>query len=248
MTGPGALIPETAEILGKGLELPISLLNLQETAGNIQLSDHLVSLYNPAIMDNALGLAIRESRKTKAFNFRREEFQVKTQLVKIKKELTHASIYLSIILVLLAVNWIIDYRDLKKRTADLDSRIKTIFSQTFPEITNIVDPIHQMNTRISELKNSSGAAPGMNMDSSVLEILNDISERVPRELEVQVDRMVVDQDGVQIRGTTDTFNTVDSIKKGLESSAVYRDVVIASANLDQSGKGVRFEIKMDRAQ
>jgi general secretion pathway protein L len=215
ITGPGALIPETAEILGKGLELPVSLLNLQETAGNIQLSDHLVSLYNPAIME---------------------------------KELTHASIYLSIILVLLAVNWIIDYRDLKKRTADLDSRIKTIFSQTFPEITNIVDPIHQMNTRISELKNSSGAAPGMNMDSSVLEILNDISERVPRELEVQVDRMVVDQDGVQIRGTTDTFNTVDSIKKGLESSAVYRDVVIASANLDQSGKGVRFEIKMDRAQ
>ena len=248
ITGPGALIPETAEILGKGLELPVSLLNLQETAGNIQLSDHLVSLYNPAIMDNALGLAIRESRKTKAFNFRREEFQVKTQLVKIKKELTHASIYLSIILVLLAVNWIIDYRDLKKRTADLDSRIKTIFSQTFPEITNIVDPIHQMNTKINELKNSSGADPGINMDSSVLEILNDISERVPRELEVQVDRMVVDQDGVQIRGTTDTFNTVDSIKKGLESSAVYRDVVIASANLDQSGKGVRFEIKMDRAQ
>ena len=79
-------------------------------------------------------------------------------------------------------------------------------------------------------------------------VLNDISERVPKNLEVQVDRMVGDGDGVQLRGTTDTFNTVDSIKKGLESSEIYRDVVIASANLDQSGKGVRFEIKMDRAQ
>jgi general secretion pathway protein L len=85
------------------------------------------------------------------------------------------------------------------------------------------------------------------VDRSVLEILNDISERVPKDLEVQVDRMVVDQEGIQIRGTTDTFNTVDSIKKGLESSEMYRDVVIASANLDQSGKGVRFEIKMNRA-
>jgi len=80
-----------------------------------------------------------------------------------------------------------------------------------------------------------------------LEILNDISERVPKDLVVQVDRMVVDQEGIQIRGTTDTFNTVDSIKKGLESSEMYGDVVIASANLDQSGKGVRFEIKMNRA-
>jgi len=78
--------------------------------------------------------------------------------------------------------------------------------------------------------------------------MNDISARIPKNLEVQVDRMVVDQDGIQMRGTTDTFNTVDSIKKGLESSEMYQDVVIASANLDQSGKGVRFEIKMGRAQ
>jgi general secretion pathway protein L len=248
ITGPGGLLPETAEIVSKGLALPVTLLNLSETAGNIQLSETLAGLYNPALMDNALGLAIREGKKAKGFNFRREEFQIKTQLVKIKKELIHASVYLSIIFVLLAVNWIVDYRDLKNRTADLDGQIKGIFTQTFPEITNIVDPIHQMNTKISELKNASGAAPGMNMNRSVLETLNDISARIPKDLEVQVDRMVVDQEGIQIRGTTDTFNTVDSIKKGLESSEMYRDVVIASANLDQSGKGVKFEIKMDRAQ
>jgi len=103
-----------------------------------------------------------------------------------------------------------------------------------------------MKTKIGELKDASGAAPGINIDSTFLEILNDISSRIPANLEIQVDRMVVDQEGVQIRGTTDTFNTVDSIKKGLESSEVYRDVVIASANLDKSGEGVRFEIKMSR--
>jgi general secretion pathway protein L len=248
ITGPGGLVPETPEIVSRGLALPASCLNLLETAGNIQLSEPLASIYNPALMDNALGLAIREGKKAKGFNFRREEFQIKTQLVRIKKELIHASIYLSIILALLAVNWIVDYQDLKNRNADLDSRIKGIFTQTFPEITNIVDPIHQMNTKISELKNASGAAPGTSMNRTVLETLNDISARVPKDLEVQVDRMVVDQDGIQIRGMTDNFNTVDAIKKGLESSEMYRDVVIASANLDQSGKGVKFEIKMDRAQ
>jgi general secretion pathway protein L len=248
ITGPAGLIPETAEFVGKKLALPVSLLNLQATAANIQLSEHLAGIYNPALMDNALSLAIRESKKVKGFNFRREEFQVKTQLVKIKKELTHASIYLSIILILLAINWMVDYQDLKKRNAGLDSQIKGIFTQTFPEVTNIVDPIHQMNTKINELKNAPGTGPGMHMSRKVLEILNDISGRVPKNLEVQVDRMVVDQDTIQIRGTTDTFNTVDSIKKGLESSEMYRDVVIASANLDQKSKSVKFEIKMDRAQ
>ncbi len=248
IAGPGALVPATAEIIGKELKLPVSNLNLRENTDNIQLSQHLTRLYNPALMDNGLALALREGKKAKGFNFRREEFQVKTQFVKIRKELIHGAIYLGIIFVLLAVNFGVDYRDLKKRNASLDGQIKGIFSQTFPEVTRVVDPIHQMKTEISALKNASGVAPGINMDSTSLEILNDISSRIPGDLNIQVDRMVVDQEGVQIRGTTDTFNTVDSIKKGLESSEMYHDVIIASANLDQSGKGVRFEIKMQRVE
>ena len=168
--------------------------------------------------------------------------------MKLRKELIQAAIYLAIIFLLLAVNQGAKYQDLKKRNADLDDRIEKIFTQTFPNITTIVDPVHQMKTMISELKNESGSAPGMNADRTVLEILNDISGRIPKDLNLQVDRMVVDQEGIQMRGTTDNFNTVDSIKKGLESSEMYKDVVIASANLDQSGKGVRFEIKMDQSQ
>jgi general secretion pathway protein L len=248
ITGPGALVPATAEIIGKELKLPASNLNLRENADNIQLSQHLIRLYNPALMDNGLALALREGKKAKGFNFRREEFQVKTQFVKIRKELIHGAIYLGIIFLLLAINFGVDYRDLKKRNGSLDGQIKGMFSQTFPEVTRVVDPIHQMKTEINALKNASGVAPGINMGSTSLEILNDISSRIPGDLNIQVDRMVVDQEGVQIRGTTDTFNTVDSIKKGLESSEMYHDVIIASANLDQSGKGVRFEIKMALTQ
>ncbi len=160
IAGPGGLIPETADIVSKRLALPVSFLDLTETAVNIQLSEPLVGLYYPALMDNALGLAIREGKKAKGFNFRREEFQVKTQLVKIKKELIHASTYLAIILVLLAVNLDSGLPGPEKKNCDLDSQIKGIFTQTFPEITNIVDPIHQMNTKISELKNASGACTG----------------------------------------------------------------------------------------
>jgi general secretion pathway protein L len=246
VTGPGALVPITAEILGKELAVKVSNLNLSANVDTIQLSQHLTGLYNPALMDNALALALREGKKAKGFNFRRGQFQVKTQFVKIRKELIRASIYLGVICILLSVNFGFVYQDLKKRNASLDSQIKELFTRTFPEVTNVVEPMHQMKTKISALKNESGLAPGINKNGLFLEILNDISSRIPADLKINVDRMVVDQQGVQIRGTTDTFNTVDSIKKGLESSNMYRDVVIASANLDQSGSGVRFEIKMNR--
>jgi general secretion pathway protein L len=247
VTGPGTLMSQTVDVLNRSFDLPVSVSDLKKSA-NIQISDHLASLWNASLMDNGLALALRDARKGKNFNFRQEEFQIKTQFVKLKKELIHASVFLVIIGILLVVNLGIDYVDLKKRTAALDSRIKDTFSQTFPEVKTIVEPLHQMKTKIDELKKSSGSAPGFNSNMNVLDLLSDISARVSKSLKIKVERMVVDQEGIQIKGTTDTFNTVDSIKKGLEDSSLYHDVVIASANLDRSGNEVRFEIKMQRGQ
>jgi len=249
VTGPGSLVDSTMAALKESLDLPVSVTDLENSA-HIQISEPLASLWNPSLMDNALALALRDAKKGRNFNLRQEEFQVKTQFVKLKKEFIHASVYLVIIGIMLAVNLGVDYVDLKKQTTSLDHQIKNIFTQTFPDITRVISgkEVHQMQTRIDELKKSSGAVPGINSNIKVLDLLTDISERVAKDLKIKVERMVVDQDGIQIKGTTDTFNTVDNIKKGLKESTLYRDVVIASANLDRSGNEVRFEIKMQRVQ
>ena len=51
---------------------------------------------------------------------------------------------------------------------------------------------------------------------------------------------------VRLTGETDTFNAVDSIKSGLESSPHFSAVNISSAKLDRKGKRVQFEIRMKR--
>ena len=67
-------------------------------------------------------------------------------------------------------------------------------------------------------------------------------------MDLHVSRMVIDPDGVQITGNTDTFNTVDHIKNALEGSPLFGSVTIASANLDRTGKKVRFEMKLQLKQ
>ena len=67
-------------------------------------------------------------------------------------------------------------------------------------------------------------------------------------MDVRIQSMVVDPENVQIKGETDTFNTVDIIKKGLEPSRYLSVVTISSANLDRSGKRVQFEMKLKRAR
>jgi hypothetical protein len=48
-----------------------------------------------------------------------------------------------------------------------------------------------------------------------------------------------------ISGDTDTFNSVDGIKNGLEKSNLFKKVVISSANINKSDNRVRFKLKIN---
>jgi len=96
------------------------------------------------------------------------------------------------------------------------------------------------------VKTSAISIPGTNSGNKVLDLLKDISDRIPKSLDVRVSRMVIDQETVRVSGKTDTFNTVDNIKNGLETSKYFSGVTISSASLDRTGKRVQFEIKLQR--
>ncbi|MBW1858367.1 MAG: PilN domain-containing protein [Deltaproteobacteria bacterium] len=130
----------------------------------------------------------------------------------------------------------------------LDKQITEIFRQTLPGATRIVDPVQQMRIKINQNKKSAFFLPGIGGDHKVVDLLRDISLKVPESLDVRVMRMVVDPETVNIKGETDTFNTVDIIKKGLEPSEYFSAVTISSANLDRSRKRVQFEIKLKRSK
>ena len=156
--------------------------------------------------------------------------------------------FLIVILAFLSADLGAEYYFVKKRNRILDQEIMEVFRQTFPKIQRIVDPVQQMKVAINEIKTSAIADPGMGGDQKILDLLKDISERIPSTLNVQLNSMVVDPETVRISGETDTFNTVDSIKNDLEPSTYFSQVTITSANLDRSGKGVQFEIKLQRTK
>ena len=155
-------------------------------------------------------------------------------------------IFLGVILCLLIVDMGVDYYFLKERYKMLDQRVTEVFSRTFPDVKRIVDPLQQMRVKVNEVKTSAIAIPGTNSNNKVLDLLKDISDRIPKSLDVHVTRMVIDQETVRVSGKTDTFNTVDSIKSGLEPSKYFSGVTISSATLDRTGKRVQFDIKLQQ--
>ncbi len=143
---------------------------------------------------------------------------------------------------------VIDYYTLKKEYKILNREITSVFKQTLPEVTRIVDPVQQLRVKVKELKQSTSLRPEAGTSKKVLDLLKEISQRIPASLNVHVNRMVIDTETVRISGKTDAFNEVDRIKNNLESSIKFSGVTISSANLDRTGKGVRFEIRIERKQ
>jgi len=244
-TGVGAQYAETEDLLTRFLGIPAQEIDLSKNR-KINMEERVSRMWNPVLMDNALALSLRNGKQGQGFNFRKDEFEIKKRGFWLQKEFRIAMIFLGVILCLLIVDMGVDYYFLKERYRMLDQRVSEVFSRTFPDVKRIVDPLQQMRVKVNEVKTSDIAIPGTNPTNKVLDLLKDISGRIPKSLDVHVSRMVIDQETVRISGKTDTFNTVDSIKSGLELSKYFTGVTISSANLDRTGKRIQFEIKLQR--
>ena len=200
-------------------------------------------------MDNALALALRYTNRGQGFNFRKGEFEKKKHYFGQKKELRKAAIIFMVVLSFLAADIGVDYYFLKKKHETLAQKITEVFKQTFPDVKRIPpgQEVNMMKGKINVIKESAISHPAIGGNDTVLELLKDISKRIPESLDIRVTRMVVDLEAVRISGTTDTFNTVDKIKNDLESSDCFSAATISSAKLDRTGNRVEFEIKLERA-
>ena len=244
-TGTGALSPKAEGLLSQFLDMPAEQIDMRNDK-RVRIDRDVVRDWSPALMNGALSLALRNTRKEEGFNFRREEFERKKRYFGLKKAAPKVAVFIFLILSFLAADMVIDFYTLKKEYKILSREITSVFEQTLPEVTRIVDPIQQLRVKINELKQSNVSRPETGTNKMVLDLLKEISQRIPKSLNVHVNRMIIDTETVRISGKTDAFNEVDKIKNNLETSIHFSGVTISSANLDRTGKGVRFEIRIER--
>ena len=244
-TGPGALYPEAAGLLSRFLDMPAEPIDVANDK-KVRMNRAIAGDWSPHLMNGALCLTLKNIRKEEGFNLRREEFEPERRYLRLKKEIPRIAVFLFLILSFLAADMVIDYYSLKKEYRTLDQESTTIFRQTLPKVTKIVDPVQQLRVTIGGLKKSTVSRPAGNPNNKVLNLLQEISRRIPKSVNVQINRMVIDPETVRISGKTDAFNEVDKIKNDLEPSTVFGAVNISSANLDRTGKRVQFEINIER--
>ena len=243
VTGSGLNGAEFDKDISRLIDLPVKRLNFADRL-DIPVDGENRNSWDPALMDNALALAMMEIGGIKGLNFHKGRFAAKNFLIKHKKYLVKTGILAAAVLALFIFNIIADSYTLNRRIDRLDRQITGIFQQTFPEIKRIVDPFQQMQIKVQELQKSAVFQTATASQMLSIDILNHISKSISETITVDITRMVKSPDNVIISGTTNTFEAVDDIKSKLEQIEAFKQVTINSTNKDRSGKEVRFQMKV----
>ena len=232
------------EALAAALPLVLRSVDLRETL-NVFCDPELSPAWNPIRMNGALALALGEIEGVEGLNFHRGQFPGRKIVSRYRAPLIRTGTMAAAVLLLMFASVLIQSHLQQRRIAELDQQIAAVFSETFPEVKKPADPYQQMQIGLQELKKNA-ALPGEALPAAhSIDILKSISDSIPTETAVVLERMVLGPDSILISGTTAAFNAVDEIKGHLERVAGFKKVTISSANTDRSGKEVNFQLKVD---
>ena len=244
VTGKDSNDDDIEDGLAKILNLPAKALNLNQ---RLAIADDSPDSrkWNAALLDGALALAITAIEGYDGLNFHRGQFAARKFVAKHKTNLIKSGILAAAVLALLVINVAIESYTLNRQLGRLDQQITGIFKATFPRVKRIQDAYQQMQINVRQAKNNAVLQAETTTHIRSIDILNRISQSIPVSVPIDVSRLVISAETVLISGKTDGFKAVDEIKNQLEKIDFFKKVTISSANIDRSGKEVRFQLKAE---
>jgi hypothetical protein len=230
--------------LSKTLNVPVKIASIADRL-DIPIEGNQESQWIPAYMDSALAVALMEVEGYDALNFHKGQFAAQKFLSKHKRPLIKTGILAAVVLALFFLNLIMEAYTLNKHLRFIESQMTQVFKATFPDVKTIHYPYQEMQAKIREMKKTAAFEDEAGPNIRSIDILNSISEKIPDNITVNLNRLVIQPDNVIISGTTDTYNSVDAIKSRLEQIPHFKKVTISSSNIDRTGNEVRFMLKLE---
>jgi len=196
-------------------------------------------------MNNALSLAVVEILGIRTINFYGERSIAKKYWEEYKNDFIKTGLIAAFVFVLAMFNVLFEAHFFQKEVNQLNRQIAFIFQSTFPDVSKIVDPVQQMKASVEQEREKNMFTGEIEEEILNIDIINEISSRIPKEQDVEITNFVRGDDSLVISGNTDSFNNVDDIKGRLEHAEILKNITISSANLEKSSNRIQFKLKID---
>ncbi len=156
------------------------------------------------------------------------------------------TIALSITLLILSIfSMYKDINHLNQKIEVLSNKSKTIVQQTFPNEKSIKFPLLQMKSLIKESNAVFSKRKIQQLSNfKTIDVLTRLSESIPSTIDVEISKLVLNQNNLIISGETNNFNSVDMIKKNIEDAIMFKMVSIKNASINNKNNKISFKLSI----
>ena len=242
ISGTAPFLDNLAQNLETRFQEKVQVFNIFE-ALDIRFDKDNFSSQHYDMSQNAIALAEIEIKEMDRYNFSSKVSGLADFYQEHKSGFISSIVLAIIFLIIYSVQPLINVNLMANHIEELDKKIIRVFQSDFPQITNIVDPVHQMQVKLEELKNNRPV--DISGQSSLnIDILSEISKMLPSGVDIIITRFVRTENILLVSGSADQFNTIDKMKNSFEKIVFFKNVDINSASMDKIEKRVKFNLQI----
>lgn len=235
LAGGTSLLKGIDELFAKELGIQTERLVLPVSSAN-PLDSQAAPIAGEACALALKGLA--PSTKNNRFNLRRGEFAFKGDLDYVKDKVPHlAALGLALLFMLFSSGWV--------RTYLLSQRRKEMEVQFCEATENIIGRCEKnYDMALALLKGQESPAASIPKVSAV-NLLAELTQRLPGDVPITMDRLDVEMDRISIRIETDSTKNVDKITTALRAYRCFKEVQEGKIEKSPDGQKVSVQLKID---
>jgi type IV pilus assembly protein PilM len=244
ITGGTAKLPGIQDFFRERMKVECTLFNpFEHCVYSVQEEE---AVHGPEYAA-ALGLALSAlNGRGERVDFRREELAFKRPLSAVKGKLTAGGAVLLAILIVLGADFTLNLKYKEERYRELKNEIRTLFRNTLPQVSTIVNEELQMSQAIEEARKGMASAAFNPEGGSLLDLFNNISRQIPTTAKIRVTELALEEQEILLVGEAGSFESVDQLKERLGSLSGLGAVNVEGATTNEFSKIIEFTIRIKR--
>jgi general secretion pathway protein L len=227
LCGGTAQLPGLAESWRAELGLPVRAL---AASGHTELAAE-----QRARGAQAWALALCGSSRADRFNFRRGDIAFSGQLDWLRQRVPQLVAFVGVLVALLVTFGVVRSALLGRREAVVDTQLCELTRRVLGTCERNYDRALNM---LRGKESPTAALPKV----SAAGLLAELAARVPNDVPLKIDQVVVDLDRVQMRGETDSSKSIDRLSAALKTYRCFRDVKGGKVERTKDGARVTFQV------
>lgn len=233
LRGLDALLTDRIQLPCRRLEVPAesSEIGALESAGAHRFAQ-------------AAALALRgsASRRVTSIDFRQQEFAYQPDLSALKRSLQLTIGLVALALLLWIGSLVADVSAVGSRQRALRDAAAQVYAETFPEAPPAPNSFAAMQSRMRETRELAEHLGVTGTGRSGLDVLQEISVRIPPDLDIALTELNIERRSVQARGYAPDFESVDKIRKVLSGVEWFSDVRLSDVVNEPRRGGKTFSL------